>query len=216
MPYHPAKTDGFIDNLITIALDEDNWVDRGSNVAPLAAHCMFRPLHPEDDLPWDESISIRKLEGEGTLDKDKICLGWEIRTRQFCIYLPIEKAQEWIHDINSILEVKIVSSKTLEKTIGRLNHAGYIIPQGWYFLNQLRQTLTKSKQFGPQGIHKRKIDDLQLWKQLLEKVSKVGIDINNITFTSPTDVVHSDACKTGMGGFDENRFAWRFQLPSDL
>ena len=39
------------------------------------------------------------------------------------------------------------------------------------------------------------------------------MDIINLTFTKPTDTTYSDACETGIGGFESESFAWRFELP---
>ena len=48
---------------------------------------------------------------------------------------------------------------------------------------------------------------------MLETVSAKGVDINNTTFTSPTITTYSDACKHGMGGYNTNGMAWRYNLP---
>ena len=60
----------------------------------------------------------------------KIVLGWMIDTRRFRIYLPTEKAVEWTNAIEKMMHASTVQTKDLESTIGCLNHAGHIIPQG--------------------------------------------------------------------------------------
>ena len=62
----------------------------------------------------------------------------------------------------------------------------------------------------------RKRDDLLLWSTLLNRCSKDGISINNITFTTPTDITVSDACEVGMGGFNMSGLAWRYELPESM
>ena len=106
-------------------------------------------------------------------------------------------------------------TKRLESTIGRLNHAGHVIPQGRYFVNRLRNLLTAGKKFGPQKINQHHRKDLELWQKLLQNVSTSGININNITFTKPTHTTFSDACEHGMGGFCTNGVAWRYELPTE-
>ena len=59
-------------------------------------------------------------------------------------------------------------------------------------------------------------DDMHLWIEILQRVSKQGININNITFTKPTIVTSSDACKHGLGGYNTEGLAWRYKLPSEL
>ena len=100
--------------------------------------------------------------------------------------------------------------------IGRLNHAAYVLPQGRYFMNRMRHLLSKCKTMGPQSIPPGVRDDLLLWSTLLNRCSKDGISINNITFTTPTDITVSDACEVGMGGFNMSGLAWRYELPKSM
>ena len=108
------------------------------------------------------------------------------------------------------------NKKNLESTIGRLNHAGYIIPQSRYFLNRLRDLLKRCKQYGPQMISVKEIKDIELWIRLLSKVSTKGVDINNITLSRATDTTFSDACETGIGCFSTDGMAWRYALPKEM
>ena len=211
-----AMADGYIDDIITIVLDVGSWLQKAVNAAPLIIHSLFRPTDTKDPLPRNESISMRKLKGEGTPDETKIILGWKVDTRRFRIHLPAEKSVEWMQDIRSILGRTTVSTKVLESTIGRLNHAGYIIPQGRYFLNRLRHLLAKCKKMGPQPIPQSAHDDLHLWLKIIHCVSRKGVNINNITFTEPTEICISDACEHGIGGYNMSGKAWRFQLPKEM
>ena len=99
VPFHPAAADGYIDDIVTAMLDKANWVQKGQNAAPLAVHTVFRPIDDSDPLPRADAASIPKLKGEGTPDESKIVLGWLIDTRKFRIFLPIEKAADWTHDL---------------------------------------------------------------------------------------------------------------------
>ena len=60
------------------------------------------------------------------------------------------------------------------------------------------------------------IDDLILWVELLENSTAIGININHITFTHPSDISISDSCEHGIGGFILGGPGWRFLLPPDL
>ena len=84
-------------------LDMDGWVQKGTNAAPLAVHTLFRPVDPSDPLPRDDPTSLRKLDGEGTPDERKIIIGWLVDTRLLRIFLPGEKATEWIRELKRIL-----------------------------------------------------------------------------------------------------------------
>ena len=58
-------------------------------------------------------------------------------------------------------------------------------------------------------------DDLVLMLKILEKGRK-GIDMNLLGFRSPNRVYYSDSCPTGLGGYSNQGFAWRWQIPDDL
>ena len=45
-----ASMDGFVDDIITINIDNPYWVERAKNLALLVIHTMFRPLHSDEPL----------------------------------------------------------------------------------------------------------------------------------------------------------------------
>ena len=104
----------------------------------------------------------------------------------------------------------------MESTIGRLNHAGHILPLARYFLPRLRYRLQMCKKWGKQQLAKWDIEDLHLWLEMLKHASQEGVSINNVTLTIPTHVGTTDACETGMGGYMDDGTAWRYRLPPDL
>ena len=213
VPAIKAGTDGYIDDIVTVMLDIDDWVQRGVNAALLAVFTIFRPHTTTDPLPRSDATSIRKLKGEGTPDEKKIVLGWQINTRKFKIYLPKLKSIDWINEIRKVIHANKVTTSTLESLIGKLNHVGYIIPQGRYFLNRLRHLLARTKSFGAQSIDTDSKEDLKLWILLLTRASKQGVNINNITFSDPTNIAISDACEHGIGGYNDDGLAWRYEIP---
>ena len=73
VPFYPAITDGYIDDIITVMLDDDDWATRGQNAAPLAVHYTFRASEDQDQIPRENATSIRKLSGEGTPEERKMC-----------------------------------------------------------------------------------------------------------------------------------------------
>ena len=123
-------------------------------------------------------------------------------TREFKIFLPADKALLWIKEIDEILQEKRrVKAKTIESTIGRLNHVGYIMPQGRYFLNKFRRLQQRCEKYGSQFINAYERKDLELWKDFLSRASQVGINLNLISFTKPDCTIYTDASSHGMGGF---------------
>ena len=74
----------------------------------------------------------------------------------------------------------------------------------------------KCKLHGSQSPNEYKQRDIHLWITILQQVSTKGIDINNITFTEPTNTTISDACECGIGGFNLTELAWRYTLPAEF
>ena len=66
-----ASMDGFIDEIITITVDDKHWIDRSKIAALLIIHTIFRPLQPSEPLKLDNPFSLSKLVGEGQIAKYK-------------------------------------------------------------------------------------------------------------------------------------------------
>ena len=134
-----------------MAVDLDDYVDRSQQALPLSAHVVFRPLHEQEVAKRKDSLSLRKLSGEGRPEESKNILGWVINTRTFRIHLSKDKHTRWINDINILLQKNTkFRAKQVECTIGRLNHVGHILPQTRYFLNRLRLFHSRCQKYGPQ------------------------------------------------------------------
>ena len=84
---------GFIDETITITVDDEHWIDREKIAALLVIHTLFRPLHPSEPLKQDDPLFLRKLAGEQQLAEQKTCLGRDITTHSMRVFLPEEKKQ---------------------------------------------------------------------------------------------------------------------------
>ena len=66
---------------------------------------------------------------EGSPEESKIILGWEVITRLLRLRLPQDKElKSWNAEIDRILRLKTVDFDILATTIGRLNHASYVLP----------------------------------------------------------------------------------------
>ena len=83
--------DGFIDDIITITVDDDHWIDRAKSEALLVIHTLFRSLQALESLKRDDPLSLRKLAVEGQFVEQKTCLGWDINTQSLKVSLPEEK-----------------------------------------------------------------------------------------------------------------------------
>ena len=215
MPRRSAIADGYIDDCLTAAADVDDEVLRSQEAPPLIIHSIFRPIDEKDPIKRDDNISSKKLKGEGQPSEIKTMLGWIINTRKMKVYLPKDKALAWSKDISNILKTNRVAHKELESTIGRLNHIGYILPTGRYFLNRLRHLLQRCEKYGRQQLQAWETSDLKLWLKMIDKTAKQGVSTDNLTFTKVTTYLITDACEHGIGGFNtKTGFAWRYKLPS--
>ena len=123
---------------------------------------------------------------------------------------------EWKTIIKRIIKTEEVTAKTLESLKGKINHTWYIIPQGRYFLNRVRNLLSQCQKFGKQPTPKSAIDDLTIWLTILNYTNREGININYSTLTEQTNTVYSDACEHRIGDFDTDGRAWRYALPTNL
>ena len=220
LPPKDCFTDGYIDDLISIALDTPKATSRGRHAISLALHTIFRPVNKDDPIPRDDVLSIRKLLAESRLEEQKTVLGWVIDTHSFRISLPEEKAQRWMIDINETL-TKIrtkspIKTKEWQSLLGKLNNASYIFREGRFFLSRLRYELHLSELKGMKGHSKgstRVEKDLLLWLHLINKLQSPGRSINHTTITFPQFFSKSDASCDGLGGFTCYGIGWRFIIP---
>ena len=95
--------DGYIDDLITVVAQILDIPDRGRNAVALALHTFYRPKNPDDPIPRDDILSLRKLLAEGGLTEIKRVLGWYIDTRRFLIKLTSDKATRWSEDLDILI-----------------------------------------------------------------------------------------------------------------
>ena len=83
-----SSIDGFIDDILTITIDDQWCVERAKNAALLIIHTIFRPRQSDETLKRDDPLSLRKLAVEVQIDKHKTFLGWYIQTCSLRLFLP--------------------------------------------------------------------------------------------------------------------------------
>ena len=216
-PPHVSDTccDVYIDDLITVGLYIQASLLRLLSAVAVAIHCIFRPLHVQEQHIRSHVLSLRKLAGEGQLSESKVILGWLINTRTFSISLPPSKLQAWTTDIQRLQTSGCTSRPDLDTLIGRLNHVGQIMPFARHFLHRLRRLKDSPWSRRTKRFSLSHLADLQLWTYFLS-VAANGISINLLTYRHPDVTCWSDACLTGMGGYDSNGRAWRWAIPMEL
>ncbi|KAI2500087.1 hypothetical protein MHU86_14414 [Fragilaria crotonensis] len=145
-------------------------------------------------------------------------LGWLVDTRRFTVALPEDKYHAWTKVIDKILANRHahVTTNDLEKTLGRLSHAAYVVPYSRHFMGRLYKACERSKRSGKTRLTNPQRDDLSLWRSFLRRAAQ-GISINRLVCRWPTRIVRVDACPQGIGGYGlQSGIAWRYQLPEDL
>ena len=66
-----AQIDGFIEDIITITVDEEHWIERAKCAALLVNHTLFRTIQTSEPLILDNPLYLRKLAGEGKIAEHK-------------------------------------------------------------------------------------------------------------------------------------------------
>jgi hypothetical protein len=209
-----ARSDSFIDDLIRVFLDTPLNREREPHAVPLAIHVTSRP-HAGDAEPIKrrEIVSNPKLVAEGGPAEDQLVLGWTLNTRTLLVILPHDKFEAWSSDLQVIITERKGTFGQLETTVGRLNHAAYIVPLSRHFLNRIRLRL-KVRKHKKQALSltQSEIDDFELWVFFLSQ-ARAGISMNQLTVRRPSKICWSDSCPFGIGGFLLSGRAWRIRIP---
>ena len=210
------QIDVYIDDIVTTTIHEHQNIKRAREAVPLAIHTVFRPVAEEEPIHRDWPVSVRKLLGDGKLEHKKTNLGWTIDAHSFRIHLEQKKYEAWLTEIDEVLDKGTVTGKQMECLIGKLNHVGFIIPSGRYFLPRLRYRQKMTEKYGRTSLHQWDINDLILWQIFLKHTTEIGTRIDHFSFSLSSSFCISDASKHGMGGFTSEGVAWRWELPHDL
>ena len=229
VPFAPAKpmaipdfedteprADIFIDDLINGFLEQD--LEKGRAILPYLLHLVGRPVHPDEPLPRDDLLSLKKFLAEATPAEKQIVLGWLLDTRRLRLSLPPDKATAWRASISNIIKANKTTYAALDTLIGRLNHVAYVVPGGRHFLGRLRSLKRKAASRGgrPIKLPPYIVEDLKLWLLLLHRAED-GLSLNLLTARKPDRRHRSDACPAGIGGYNLiTGRAWRWQIPKRL
>jgi hypothetical protein len=209
------KADVFIDDVISVVLDDGRGCARGAAASLLAIHAVCRPVADDEPVLRNELTAEKKLIAESLLEEVKTTLGWLLDTRRLLISLTMDKYSSWAAAVWMMLLTEVCRYEAMETLVGRLNHVCFIIPQARHFMSRLRWLLLKSRRGRALQLRPQVLADLRLWLRFLQMAHK-GISLNLVSFRVPTHVFRSDAAEHGMGGFcGLSGKAWRLELPRD-
>ena len=164
------KFDCYLDDLFGVSREKDR--KRLEAVLPLVLHLIGRPVDDglPESLPRDALIAVSKFLAKAKASEAKVILGWEVNTRRITVSLPPDKHEAWTLEIQSMQSRpnRRVTAKELESTIGRLNHAAYVVPNARHFLGRLYRTSEQAKIHGSVKLSQPQWDDLGLWRGFLD------------------------------------------------
>jgi hypothetical protein len=88
--------------------------------------------------------------------------------------------------------------------------------QGNHFLGRLRSAVLRANKFKGPRLSSEEIKDLVLWKDFMV-VAHTGIDLNLLITQEPNNILRTDACEHGLGGYPlKTGWAWRWEIPFHL
>ena len=153
-------------------------------------------------LLQDVMLAIEKALAEGTPAEAQIVLGWLIDTHQLLISLPQEKLNQWIAELNAVLETAQrnghLRHRDLEPLLGSLQHTANILIEGNHFLNQIHLAEMRAREHGSTRLCVETRRYLELWKALRGSAHS-GIDINLLVYCMPNHIICTDACEFNLG-----------------
>lgn len=210
-----AKNDVYIDDDVTIAVEENDNLDRARAGVLLCIHAIGRPNEKNKPIKRLELPSLTKITAEGRLEERKVILGWLIDTRRLIIQLPEHKYKAWTNSIDEMIEAKSTTHKAIQTLLGRLTHLSVVMQQILHFLSRIRLLENRSKNRRKITVPKDVLVDLTICKAFVEKIHE-GISLNLVTFREPNRIYRSDACPWCIGGFSSKGRAWRFIIPTQF
>jgi hypothetical protein len=136
----------------------------------------------ETHIKRQNLISDEKNAAEGAPEEIKVCLGWQINTRELLVSLPSHKYHAWNSQIEKVIQAKSVKYKTLESILGRLENVAIIVKMFGHFLNNISSIQIKaSTSKHNQKLTKNAIEELKLSQSFLRQAHE-GINMNLLTF----------------------------------
>ena len=92
-----ASMDGFINDIITITVDNNYGIECAKRTALFFIHTPLRPLQEYEPLEYNDPLSLRKLaEGEGLVE-GKTYLVWDIKSHYLRLFLTKDNYTSWVN-----------------------------------------------------------------------------------------------------------------------
>ncbi len=185
----------------------------------LALHLVGRPVDdkaPKSFPRYDLLPGVSKFLAKSRALARKTSLGWEVNTLSFKVSLPTDKRRTLVGKLRRLatLPGRRANAKELKTTIGRLNHAAYVVPNSRPFLGGLYMASKRARACGSVRLSDSQVEELKLCEAIVDAAAE-GNSIPRLVFRWPSSwIVRVDACPQGMGGYGlQSGVAWRLLLP---
>ena len=210
--------DVFIDDFIGITVDIGQNKERLKLAPGTVIHAVSNLSDDDLGVKRDLFIARDKCETEGAIAEERICLGWNLNTRELLVKLPNHKFIAWTGDLDKLLTRKSISHADLLSLIGKLENVITVVKMMGHFMNNLYSLEEKAFAAKPNAVRitARAREDAKLHKKCL-KMANEGISMNLLTFRKPTHLIIGDACEHGLGACHvESGVGYRYIIPPDL
>ena len=142
-----------------------------------------------------------------------VFLGIQVNTMDMTLTIPNDKWQEIMEELLRWKHKKTASLKDTQKLTGLLNFAQFChcVRSGRIYLSQILNFLHTLPKFGTRTVPKSVREDIDWWLEFAQEFNGVSL-IYEKSWTEPDNVLSSDSCLTGGGGFCEgNYYHWKYE-----
>jgi len=117
------------------------------------------------------------------------------------VRLSDDKLEAWSKELRSVIFAQRIRNSHARSLIGKLEHAQTWIPLCHYFLNHIRRLFAETAPpFAWRPIGAQALTDLEFWLSLLKRAHE-GVSMNIIIDRKPTNIILTNACPQGIGGY---------------
>ncbi|KAI8492567.1 hypothetical protein Bbelb_296080 [Branchiostoma belcheri] len=133
-------------------------------------------------------------------------LGIEFDTVAMVRRVPAFRLEEVGALVQSWLRKRKATKRELQSMIGKLVFVSHCVPPGRLFISRMLETLRALNR----NHHRFRVSrefrlDLHWWSQFLQSFNGVTL-LTSAIFSAPDEVVATDACNTGCGGFSSGQY----------
>ena len=170
-------------------------------------------------------VSLKKaLQGDGDWKTTKEILGWIVNTDEGTLIISPKRKEE----LGTLLDIpplqRRMSTKKLERLIGKLRSMHLAVPGTVGHFYNLQQSLTaahhahQATAYVTKGFH----SDLRFWRRLCADMPTRSTYLAKIVQRLPTDIGFADASGLGAEGVwiypnkDGLNYVWRLPCPEDI